>query len=152
MGKASGLLLFLLGFGFFVVTYNLLTLIVHNRSGVSNSDGSQLLDPVVQMPLNIRKAKSSPAPFHVALTATDAPYNKWQCRIMYYWYKQKKALPGSDMGGFTRILHSGNPDNLMDEIPTFVVDPLPPGLDRVTISFYLFPFLHLASVLLMVYH
>jgi hypothetical protein len=130
MGKASGLLLFLLGFGFFVVTYNLLTLIVHNRSGVSNSDGSPLLDPVVQMPLNIRKAKSSPAPFHVALTATDAPYNKWQCRIMYYWYKQKKALPGSDMGGFTRILHSGNSDNLMDEIPTFVVDPLPPGLDR----------------------
>jgi hypothetical protein len=145
MGKASGLLLFLLGFGFFVVTYNLLTLIVHNRSGVSNSDGSPLLDPVVQMPLNIRKAKSSPAPFHVALTATDAPYNKWQCRIMYYWYKQKKALPGSDMGGFTRILHSGNSDNLMDEIPTFVVDPLPPGLDRVRI-FILFPFLHLVSL------
>ncbi|CAN7005463.1 unnamed protein product [Brassica rapa subsp. trilocularis] len=99
---------------------------VHNRSG---SVSSPLLDPVVQMPN--RKAKtSSPAPFHVALTATDAPYNKWQCRIMYYWYKQKKALPGSDMGGFTRILHSGNRDNLMDEIPTFVVDPLPPGLDR----------------------
>ncbi|VVA96995.1 unnamed protein product [Arabis nemorensis] len=130
MGKASGLLLFLLGFGFFVVTYNLLTLIVHNRSAADDSDGSTLLDPVVQMPLNIRKAKSTPAPFHVALTATDAPYNKWQCRIMYYWYNQKKALPGSDMGGFTRILHSGNPDNLMDEIPTFVVDPLPPGLDR----------------------
>ncbi|XP_020424963.1 heme-binding protein 2 [Prunus persica] len=34
------------------------------------------------------------------------------------------------MGGFTRILHSGNPDNLMDEIPTMVVDPLPAGLDR----------------------
>ncbi|KAL0672659.1 hypothetical protein Bca4012_000639 [Brassica carinata] len=115
------------GFGFFVVTYNLMTLIVHNRSGVMSS--SPLLDPVVQMPH--RKTKSSPAPpFHVALTATDAPYNKWQCRIMYYWYKQKKALPGSDMGGFTRILHSGNRDNLMDEIPTFVVDPLPPGLDR----------------------
>ena len=128
MGKASSLLLFLLGFGFFVVTYNLMTLIVHNRSGVMSS--SPLLDPVVQMPH--RKTKSSPAPpFHVALTATDAPYNKWQCRIMYYWYKQKKALPGSDMGGFTRILHSGNRDNLMDEIPTFVVDPLPPGLDRV---------------------
>ncbi|KAG2334174.1 hypothetical protein Bca52824_005354 [Brassica carinata] len=100
---------------------------VHNRSsGVSSSP---LLDPVVQMP-NRKTKSSSPAPFHVALTATDAPYNKWQCRIMYYWYKQKKALPGSDMGGFTRILHSGNRDNLMDEIPTFVVDPLPPGLDR----------------------
>ena len=135
MGKASALLLFLLSFGFFVVTYNLLRLILHNRS---NSDGSSpLLDPIVQMPH--ANSQTSPAPtFHVALTATDAPYNKWQCRIMYYWYKQKKALPGSDMGGFTRILHSGNTDNLMDEIPTFVVDPLPPGLDQV-----LFNSLHL---------
>ncbi|CAH8325005.1 unnamed protein product [Eruca vesicaria subsp. sativa] len=49
---------------------------------------------------------------------------------MFYWYKQKKALPGSDIGGFTRILHSGNPDNLVDEIPTFVVYPLPQGLDQ----------------------
>ncbi|XP_010557869.1 PREDICTED: uncharacterized protein LOC104826730 [Tarenaya hassleriana] len=131
MGKASGLLLFLLAFGFFVVTYNLLTLIVHNRSRVGDdTNGGTVLDPIVQMPDNMRKMKSSRPRFHVALTATDAPYNKWQCRIMYYWYKQKKDIPGSDMGGFTRILHSGNPDNLMDEIPTFVVDPLPPGLDR----------------------
>ena len=28
------------------------------------------------------------------------------------------------MGGFTRILHSGEPDDLMDEIPTHVVEPL----------------------------
>ncbi|KAI3717239.1 hypothetical protein L1987_68727 [Smallanthus sonchifolius] len=34
------------------------------------------------------------------------------------------------MGKFTRILHSGQPDNLMEEIPTFVVDPLPSGLDK----------------------
>jgi len=38
--------------------------------------------------------------------------------------------PGSDMGGFTRILHSGKPDGLMDEIPTMVVDPLPEGKDK----------------------
>ncbi|KAM3287600.1 hypothetical protein P3S67_021030 [Capsicum chacoense] len=44
--------------------------------------------------------------------------------------RKKKDLPGSEMGKFTRILHSGSPDNLMDEIPTFVVDPLPDGLDR----------------------
>ncbi|CAA6667842.1 unnamed protein product [Spirodela intermedia] len=68
--------------------------------------------------------------FHVALTATDAPYSRWQCRIMYYWYKKVKAMEGSDMGGFTRILHSGDSDNLMDEIPTVVVQPLPRGLDR----------------------
>ncbi|CAL1394436.1 unnamed protein product [Linum trigynum] len=34
------------------------------------------------------------------------------------------------MGGFTRILHSGKPDSLMNEIPTVVVDPLPPGMDQ----------------------
>ena len=28
------------------------------------------------------------------------------------------------MGGFTRILHSGQPDDLVDEIPTHVVEPL----------------------------
>eukprot|EP00959_Pyramimonas_sp_CCMP1952_P123304 2577986-Pyramimonas_sp.AAC.2 len=28
------------------------------------------------------------------------------------------------MGGFTRVLHSGRPDHLMDEIPTVVVDRL----------------------------
>ncbi len=29
------------------------------------------------------------------------------------------------MGGFTRILHSGVADDLMDEVPTLVVDKLP---------------------------
>ncbi|KAG6781631.1 hypothetical protein POTOM_014542 [Populus tomentosa] len=70
-------------------------------------------------------------PFHVALTATDAPYSKWQCRIMYYCYKKNRDLSGSEMGGFTRILHSGKPENLMDEMPTVVVDPLPAGRDRI---------------------
>lgn len=32
---------------------------------------------------------------------------------------------GCDMGGFTRLLHSGEADDLMDEIPTVVVPPLP---------------------------
>lgn len=32
------------------------------------------------------------------------------------------------MGGFTRLLHSGKADDLMDEIPTMVVDPLPQDL------------------------
>lgn len=35
------------------------------------------------------------------------------------------------MGGFTRLLHSGRPDEYMDEIPTIVVDPLPPELQRI---------------------
>ncbi|KAE8790470.1 hypothetical protein D1007_35241 [Hordeum vulgare] len=75
-------------------------------------------------------ARGRRRPFHVALTATDAPYSGWKCRVMYFWYKRMQARPeGADMGGFTRVLHSGKPDGLMDEIPTFIVDPLPVGKD-----------------------
>ena len=135
MGRALPLLLMILALVFFFATYNLLTVIFQYRSfgewvGV-DSDSALLFDPVIEMPENARKPFNAKAPFHVALTATDAPYSKWQCRIMYYWYKKQKETPGSEMGGFTRILHSGNPDNLMDEIPTLVVDPLPAGMDRV---------------------
>lgn len=91
-------------------------------------EGGVMIDPVIRMPETVRRDPKRP--FHVALTATDAPYSKWQCRIMYYWYKKQRDEAGSEMGGFTRILHSGKPDNLMKEIPTFVVDPLPEGLDR----------------------
>jgi len=49
---------------------------------------------------------------------------------MYYWFKQQKDRPGSEMGGFTRVLHSGKPDRFMDEIPTFIAQPLPPGMDK----------------------
>jgi hypothetical protein len=41
------------------------------------------------------------------------------------------------MGGFTRLLHSGHADDLMDEIPTMVVDPLPQ--DMVEHSWYVEP-------------
>ncbi|GMH27910.1 hypothetical protein Nepgr_029753 [Nepenthes gracilis] len=44
--------------------------------------------------------------------------------------KSGKALLGSDMGGFTRILHSESPDDLMQETPTFVVESLPLSLNR----------------------
>ncbi|KAL3609241.1 hypothetical protein D5086_000261 [Populus alba] len=134
MGRASLSVLILLTIGFFFATYNLVAMIMHYRSvgkwADDDSDGQMFLDPVTEMPEDVKKAKNTKMPFHVALTATDAPYSKWQCRIMYYWYKKKKDLPGSEMGGFTRILHSGKPDNLMDEIPTTVVDPLPAGLDQ----------------------
>eukprot|EP00854_Cymbomonas_tetramitiformis_P007849 gene7849-9321_t len=64
--------------------------------------------------------------FHVAVTANDAKYVQWQMRVMYYHYKKIKAAQGPDghMGGFTRILHSGRPDSLMDEIPSFVTSRL----------------------------
>ncbi|KAI8007193.1 Hydroxyproline O-arabinosyltransferase 2 [Camellia lanceoleosa] len=35
-------------------------------------------------------------------------YKPWTtARIMYYWFKQFKDGPNSEMGGFTRILYSG---------------------------------------------
>ncbi|KAI0531286.1 hypothetical protein KFK09_000839 [Dendrobium nobile] len=136
MGKASPFLLVFVGFGFFIASYNFFTMVIQNQKSVStnqlidHSALSLLADPVVAMPNHLKKARGSKRLFHVALTATDAPYSKWQCRIMYYWFKKVKNMEGSEMAGFTRVLHSGKPDNLMDEIPTFVVDPLPAGMDR----------------------
>lgn len=128
IGRASPILLVLLALGFFFATYNLLTLIIQNKASHS---GMEFFDPVIRMSEKETRAENSKK-YHVALTATDAPYSQWQCRIMYYWYKKMKDMPGSDMGKFTRVLHSGSPDNLMEEIPSFVVDPLPQGLDRVS--------------------
>lgn len=149
MGRASTTFLALLTLGSFFATYNLITMIIHNRTVsvgkwvAEDLDSGSLTDPIIEMPKNLRRPNNAKVLFHVALTATDAPYSKWQCRIMYYWYKKQKALTGSEMGEFTRILHSGKPDNLMDEIPTFVVDPLPAGLDRVRNIPYCSFFLHL---------
>lgn len=111
----SLLLMLLLVLVFSFVTYNLVLMIKRHK------DADEL------------GSANSNSKFHVAVTATDAAYSQWQCRIMYYWYKKVKDMPGSDMGKFTRIVHSGKTDQLMDEIPTFVVDPLPAGLDRVNI-------------------
>ncbi|KAG2604581.1 hydroxyproline O-arabinosyltransferase 1-like isoform X1 [Panicum virgatum] len=69
-----------------------------------------------------------PRPFHTAVTASGSAYNTWQCRVMYHWFKEARRAPGGgEMGGFTRILHSGKPDEFVDEIPTFVADPLAEG-------------------------
>ncbi|PON97618.1 Hydroxyproline O-arabinosyltransferase [Trema orientale] len=133
VGRPWPMFLVLLALGFFFATYNLLTIVMQHKASSSeglDADGSKLSDPMIQMPEQTKRAGNLHSKFHVALTATDAPYSQWQCRIMYYWYKKMKDMPGSDMGKFTRVLHSGSPDNLMDEIPTFVVDPLPQGLDR----------------------
>eukprot|EP00983_Pelagomonas_calceolata_P034625 1084655-Pelagomonas_calceolata.AAC.3 len=66
----------------------------------------------------------------LALQERHASLHTHAC--MRYRYKKQKALcekqGGCEMGGFTRLLHSGAPDNLMDEIPTVVVNPLPKEL------------------------
>jgi hypothetical protein len=123
----------------FLISYSVLATVLRGAGAGGGGGGGVVAggrDPVVRMPGWMRKAgggRGRRRPFHVALTATDAAYSRWQCRVMYYWYKRMQARPeGADMGGFTRVLHSGKPDGLMDEIPTFVVDPLPAGKDRVS--------------------
>ncbi|KAH7445884.1 hypothetical protein KP509_01G027300 [Ceratopteris richardii] len=93
------------------------------------------LDPFLDLPRNFLGAKlqrlqTKKRLFHVALTASGSIYNGWQCRIMYYWYKKFRDMPSSEMGGFTRILHSGKPDSLMQEIPTVIVEELPNGMAK----------------------
>lgn len=69
-------------------------------------------------------------PYHVVMTAASGLYQEWQSRIAYYHYKKQKRLhPCSDIGGFTRLFNNVNhqPDGLMDEIPTVVVDQLSHG-------------------------
>ena len=74
--------------------------------------------------------------YHVVVTANAAPYVRWQMRVMYYWYKKRRAEQGAEgqMGGFTRVLHEGHPDDLMNEIPTCVVDRLQEEYGFVVLS------------------
>ena len=69
--------------------------------------------------------------FHVLMTSDGSPYQRWQSRAMYYHYEKQRAKAGAAgaIGDFTRLLHSGVPDDLMSEIPTVVVNKLPPDVD-----------------------
>jgi hypothetical protein len=70
--------------------------------------------------------------YHVLLPCDGRVYHEWQCRLFYYWYGRiKESKNPKAMGGFTRLLHSGKPDEWMDEVPTVVVDPLPKNLEGV---------------------
>ncbi|KAK3163466.1 hypothetical protein QOZ80_1AG0004110 [Eleusine coracana subsp. coracana] len=134
-GRGPALVLALVAAGAFLISYNFFAMVFRGSGSVLwPAAAGNGRDPVVAMPASMRTATGDAArrrPFHVALTATDAAYSRWQCRVMYYWYKRMQARPGGEaMGGFTRVLHSGKPDGLMDEIPTFVVDPLPAGKDH----------------------
>ncbi|KAK9823561.1 hypothetical protein WJX72_003781 [[Myrmecia] bisecta] len=89
---------------------------------------------VMTSPTAVLKADTGPQEtsderrYHTVITAQGTAVH-WQARVHYYWFLKIKAqceAAGScQMGGFTRILHSGEADELMDEIPTFVADPLP---------------------------
>eukprot|EP00271_Cylindrocystis_brebissonii_P011031 TRINITY_DN27713_c0_g1_i1.p1 TRINITY_DN27713_c0_g1~~TRINITY_DN27713_c0_g1_i1.p1 ORF type:complete len:749 (+),score=107.35 TRINITY_DN27713_c0_g1_i1:292-2538(+) len=66
---------------------------------------------------------------HVILTSNGSPYMNWQSRIMYYTYQQVANLPGSDFKWFTRVLHRSTEDSMMEEMPTYRVEPLDPSCD-----------------------
>ena len=56
-------------------------------------------------------------------------------QVFYYWYRKHRAeSPGSDLGGFTRILHSQTHDVLSDEMHTVRVDPLEDDQGYVVLS------------------
>ena len=43
----------------------------------------------------------------MVITADSNDYMTWQIRCAYYWFRKAAAMPGSQLGGFTRILHTG---------------------------------------------
>lgn len=143
MGRTKFFFWMLVTCAVFFAAYNTISMIEsHHNSSPEGVDFDfditrSIIDPVMGMPKKflqnkLQRPQGKKRLFHVALTASNSAYNRWQCRIMYYWYKKFRDMPGSEMGGFTRILHSGSPDNLMHEIPTVVVDELPKGMDQVT--------------------
>ncbi|CAO2825862.1 unnamed protein product [Amaranthus hypochondriacus] len=123
MGNGLFLKTLLITFTAAIITYNIL---------ISYISVDSSIDPIIKIPKN-GKSQLGLSPkrlFHTAVTASDNVYSTWQCRVMYYWFKKFQNQPGSEMGGFTRILHTGLEDKFLDEIPTFVVQPLPPGKDQ----------------------
>ncbi|MCO5595772.1 hypothetical protein L7F22_049820 [Adiantum nelumboides] len=141
MGRASLFFWALILCATFFALYNTMSLVESRHSSSTDSfiDDTDSMknsfDQIIKLPKKMLKDKFQHRQerkrlFHVALTASNSAYNRWQCRIMYYWYKKFRDLPGSEMGGFTRILHSGSPDHLMMEIPTVVVNELPKGVDQ----------------------
>lgn len=68
----------------------------------------------------------------VAIAWTSTGLCEWLFRkfqvMLRRFLRQKEECEKSgpcDMGGFTRVLHSGYADDLMDEIPTFIAKELP---------------------------
>ncbi|KAK9833507.1 hypothetical protein WJX84_004875 [Apatococcus fuscideae] len=69
---------------------------------------------------------------HVLATSNGSPYQNIQTRIMYGSFLKVQSTPlgKQRLKGFTRILHRTQPDNLMDEVPTFQASPLNPKCDE----------------------
>lgn len=74
--------------------------------------------------------------YHMLISDGGGTYSQWQSRVCYYWYTNaKERHPDSALGGFTRLLHSGEPDEFLDEVPTLVLDRLPAPLDAYAVNY-----------------
>ncbi|GFH27710.1 uncharacterized protein HaLaN_26080, partial [Haematococcus lacustris] len=93
-----------------------------------NSQAEVLPSEPTALPSPTSQPTSNPRQYHV-ITSAQGFGNHWQARIHYWWYQRQRQLCQAqgqcDMGGFTRLLHSGEADDLMDEVPTVVVRPIP---------------------------
>ena len=99
--------------------------------GQQQQQQAAVLPPVIKPSTHVSVRNSRK--YHT-ITTTQGFANHWQARIHYYWFKKQKETCEAlgevfcDIGGFTRLLHSGHADDLMDEIPTVVVDKLPDAM------------------------
>lgn len=147
MVRCSVIFLVLLSFSSFLATYNTVNMLLSKHHATSGDEETEPVQKVTKNDLPSENVKLSSVigvvkrpidsnqvrkkrMFHTVVTASAGPYSKWQCRVMYFWYKKYAAMEGSEMGGFTRVLHSGVEDNLMEEIPTWIAQPLPEGMDK----------------------
>ncbi|KAL4424646.1 hypothetical protein ABPG77_002264 [Micractinium sp. CCAP 211/92] len=79
--------------------------------------------------------------YHVICSLGAGLYTQWQSRVAYYWYKKVKEECEQElgdkcqMGGYTRLLHSGGADLWVDEIPTVVVAPLPEKYQQIAAGY-----------------
>eukprot|EP00887_Chlorella_sp_A99_P000564 scaffold17.g564.t1 len=63
--------------------------------------------------------------YHVVITAGPGVGQQWQARVAHFWHRRlKQQFADGPLGGFTRVLHTGEGDELMGEVPTVVVPPL----------------------------
>ncbi|KAE8658241.1 hypothetical protein F3Y22_tig00116973pilonHSYRG00030 [Hibiscus syriacus] len=89
MGCRNTFYTLIVTFSVALITYNIL--ISANASlkqelpGPSRSSNS---DSLIKMMSHVSNSKKRL--FHTAVTASESVYNTWQCRIMYYWFKQHK--------------------------------------------------------------
>ena len=109
MSRASTLFLVAVAVCSFVVTYNAIHMaVVHMRASITAHQGAEWegggdlessrgsksgrvsrktgtwSEAVLPRPKD-KVQKGEKRLFHVAVTTNESPYNRWQCRIHYYW-------------------------------------------------------------------